>query len=129
MDNMAAFAMGDANRGRELKVFDWARAAQRIKETGAKEARAGLAGDWEYTCGPILADGMPVPEDETYVCLASTWATPELELDGMREDCHKMQSETPGWHAGTYWPMEAREILGQEVNGTFEVVNEQKLLN
>ena len=111
MDFMQAFMMGEANRNKELMVFDWERAAQRIKETGAKEASAGLYSDWEYTGGAIWRDGKPVDSDDTYTYLASTWATPELKLDGQVEDCYKMQSEVPGWDAGTYWPEEALAIV------------------
>ncbi len=111
MDNMSAFAMGQANRGNELKVFDWELAAKIIKERGALNASAGLSGDWEWTGGKILRDGTPVPKDETYTYLASTWATPELEIDGETIDCYRIQSETPGWDSGTYWPDEALAIL------------------
>ena len=68
---MQAFMMGEANRNKELMVFDWERAAQRIKETGAKEASAGLYSDWEYTGGAIWRDGKPVDSDDTYTYLAS----------------------------------------------------------
>ena len=111
MDSMQAFMMEEANRNKELMVFDWERAAQRIKETGAKEASAGLYSDWEYTGGAIWRDGKPVDSDDTYTYLASTWATPELKLDGQVEDCYKMQSEVPGWDARTYWPEEALAIV------------------
>ena len=63
---MQAFMMEEANRNKELMVFDWERAAQRIKETGAKEASAGLYSDWEYTGGAIWRDGKPVDSDDTY---------------------------------------------------------------
>lgn len=108
---MTAFMYGEANRGKEQKVFDWEKAARIIKERGATEASAGLSGDWEYTGGEILRDGKPVPADDTYVFLSSTWATPELEIDGETIDCYKMESETPGWNSGTYWPEEALNIL------------------
>lgn len=111
MDTMSAFVMGEVNRGKEQKVFDWNRAAQIIKERGAKNASAGLANDWEYTGGSILTDGKPTPREATYVFLASTWATPELEIDGETIDCYVMESDTPGWDSGTYWPDSAREIL------------------
>lgn len=114
MDSMSAFAMGQANRNRELKVFDWDKAARIIKERNAKEAGAGLAGDWEWTGGRILAGGLLVAREDTYTYLASTWATPELEVDGETMDCFKMQSETPGWHSGTYWPESARAILAEQ---------------
>jgi len=82
MDTMSAFIRGKANRGKELKVFDWVKAARIIKERAAKNASAGLAGDWEWTGGEIFSNGAPVPQDDTYVYLASTWATTELVVDG-----------------------------------------------
>ncbi len=78
MDSFIAFAMGMANRGKPMMVFDWDKAAKRIKETGARQASAGLAGDWEYTGGEILVDGKPTNDGYTY--LASTWAVPEIEI-------------------------------------------------
>jgi len=101
MDTMSAFANGQANRGKELMVFDWHKAAKLIKESGAKEASAGLAGDWEYTGGTILEDGKPM-NGGAY--LASTWATPEIEIYGVTQDCYIMQSEQPTWDAKTNWP-------------------------
>lgn len=91
MDTMQAFARGAASRGKELMVFDWDKAATLIREKNVKEASAGLHSDWEWTAGPILADGEPVPRENTHVYLASTWATPELELDGEDlVDCYRM---------------------------------------
>mgnify|MGYP000851944624 CR=1 FL=1 len=109
MDSSIAFMFGEANRGKELMVFDWDKAATLIKKRGAKYAAAGLANDWECTGGDILEDG-EIPED-TYTFLASTWATPELDIDGCTIDCYKMQSETDGWNAETFWPESARLIL------------------
>jgi hypothetical protein len=113
MDTMQAFAMGEANRGKELKVFDWDKAATLIEKSGYKDASAGLAGDWEWTGGEIFTDGKPDMESYTY--LASTWATPEIEIDGMRYDCFKMQRDTPGWDSKTKWPESALKILGLEL--------------
>jgi hypothetical protein len=47
MDTMRAFAMGEANRGKELKVFDWEKAARLIRERSPESVWAGLSGDWE----------------------------------------------------------------------------------
>jgi hypothetical protein len=112
---MFAFANGEANRGRELMVFDWDKAAKIIKDQGAEEARAGLRGDWEWTGGDILKNGKPVPGDETYVYLASTWACPELEINDEIIACYRMQSETPNWDAGTYWPDSALKCLKEKI--------------
>jgi hypothetical protein len=111
MDTMSAFARGQATRNREQMVFDWDKAARLIRERGAKDASAGLAGDWGYTGGTILADGEP-SEDYTY--LASTWARPELEIDGEIVDCFRMESEAPSWDSGTRWPESAIKILRGE---------------
>ena len=113
MDSISAFARGMAARaaGSPLMVFDWDKAARRIKESGATHASAGLAGDWEWTGGEILRDGKPVDKGDTYTYLASIWATPELELDGVREDCWLLADKTPGWTSETYWPESALTIL------------------
>lgn len=108
MDSMAAFLMGEANRNKELMVFDWDEAARIIKACGAKNASAGLRGDWSGTGGDILCDGK-IADDYTY--LASTWAVPEIEIDGKFIACYRMQSATPGWDAKTSWPQSARDIL------------------
>lgn len=112
MNTILAFAMGEANRHRELMVFDWDEAARRIKASGCLEAYAGLQGDWEYTGGMIFDGGKP--DYESYTFLASTWAEPELEINGEREYCYKMQSETPGWDSDTKWPDSALKILNEE---------------
>jgi len=111
MDTLSAFAMGSANRNNQMKVFDWDKAAQLIKEHQPVCASAGLAGDWEYTGGDIFRNGAPVPQDHTCTYLASTWATPQLDMDGEVIDCFVMESEKPDWNANTYWPDSAVEIL------------------
>ena len=108
METMSAFM-----RGKEKMVFDWVKAAKLIIEHNAKSASAGLSGDWEMTVGPILENGKPVPESETYVYLASTWATPELEIEGERFDCFVMESQANGWNEKTFWPDEALAILNE----------------
>jgi len=111
MDGMSAFALGGANSGKEQMVFDWDRAAQLIKDTKPEVASAGLESDWEWTGGEIWRDGKSVPKDETDVYLASTWATPELDMDGVVIPCYKMQSEVPDWDSDTYWPESAKNLI------------------
>ena len=114
MDTMFAFARGEASRGNPLKVFDWNKAAELIKERNPQQASAGLAGDWGYTGGEIYSDGKPIPSEDTYTYLASTWATPELDMDGDVVDCYIMQDAVPeGWggYSDVYWPKSALEIL------------------
>jgi hypothetical protein len=111
MDSMSAFARGEVSRGNRSRVFDWVKAAEIIRDRKPNTASAGLANDWEYTGGLIYtADGIP-DEKDTYVFLCSTWATPELEVDGDIMDCWVWQDETDGWEAHTYWPAEAKAIL------------------
>ena len=108
MDTFSAFAMGLANRDKELMVFDWDKAARLIRESGCHVAEAGLRGDWEWTGGVIYDDGI-VTDDYTY--LASTWAGPLLKLDGDVVECYRMEHEVPGWGANTKWVESARKII------------------
>lgn len=110
MDTMKAFANGEANRGKELMVFDWDKAAKMIKDSGAACASAGLSGDWEWTGGVIFRDGKVLNSEYTF--LASTWSKPEIEIDGVIHECFVMQSETDGWGSGTKWPESALLIIG-----------------
>ena len=104
METTSAWALGDANRGKEQLVFDWDKARAIITERQPYEAIAGLSGDMEWTAGPIWQDGAPVPRENTYTYLASTWATPVIVVDGEEIDCWRMELDTPGWGAHTYWP-------------------------
>lgn len=114
MDTMQAFAKAQAAAGSESKVFDWDEAARRIVKSGAKTASAGLSGDWEWTGGDILRDGKPLSRDESYTYLASVWATPELDIDGVVSPCYRLRSETNGWNAETRWPASALAILASK---------------
>ena len=95
--------------GNPLRVFDWDKAAQLIKDFGTKEASAGLLDDWNWTADAIFTDGVPNMQCKCF--LASTWALPMLEIDCERIECWRMESETPGWHAHTVWPESALRIL------------------
>lgn len=110
MDTIMAFAMGEANRYKEEMVFDWNKAARLIKQRKPFIASAGLRDDWEWT-GDIIYEGGKPKKSHTY--LASTWAVPELDLDGEIIECYKMQSEVPEWNSGTKWPKSALDILNE----------------
>ncbi|KKW13438.1 MAG: hypothetical protein UY48_C0001G0059 [Candidatus Gottesmanbacteria bacterium GW2011_GWB1_49_7] len=116
MDTTTAFAMGQISKDKELMVFDWNKAAQLIRGTKPKTASAGLQSDWEWTGGEIYANGKPIPKEETYTYLASTWAIPELKMDGEIMDCYIMKTEMPPeWGenpANVYWPVSALMIIG-----------------
>ncbi len=121
MNTMTAYLMGQANRGNKMMVFDWDKAASLIVQHDAKNAEAGLDGDWEYTGGNILWDGKPNLDDSTF--LASTWATPQLQIDDETIDCFIMQDDVPeAWgkdFAHIKWPESALNILaGNPVDGT-----------
>lgn len=122
MDTLAAFAMGEANRGKPLRVFDWDRAAALIRERQPAVARAGLGLDWEWTGGDIWRQGAPVPREDTYTYLASTWATPEIDLDGDVTPCWRWHSEVPAeWGenpAMTYWPDSAVRRVTEATTAT-----------
>ena len=109
MDSLAAFAMGQATRGKEMMVFDWQKAARLIREVRPQVASAGLRSDWEYTGGTIYANGKPVTDSYTF--LSSTWAVPEIDLDGEVQPCFLMESEAGDWGSDTNWPDIALDIL------------------
>lgn len=109
MNNRMAFLKGMVNRGKEMMVFDWDKAARLIKERKPECASAGLRDDWEYTGGTIYEDGKPVMDNYTY--LSSTWAVPELSMDGDIVECFRMEHEVPGWGSDTKWPQSALNIL------------------
>lgn len=111
MDTIKAFAMGEANRGREEMVFDWHKAVELIREHKPQVAAAGLSGDWEWTGGTIFENGQIVNDEYTF--LASTWATPLLILDGTEYDCFRMSSEVPDWSSDTKWPQSALDLLSK----------------
>lgn len=115
MKTSLAFLRGQANRGKEMMVFDWIKAAQIIKELQPQEASAGLEEDWEYTGGRIFVDGKPYTDGYTY--LASTWGTPQLLINGKVFDCYVMESEAGGWDAYTQWPRIALDILYSKNKG------------
>ena len=112
MNTWAAFAMGEMNRHKELMVFDWDKAAKLIREKKAICASAGLKDDWEFTGGVIFECNEPIYDKYTY--LSSTWAIPELNIDGVVVPCYKMEHETPGWGHDTKWPISALSILKGE---------------
>lgn len=112
MDILADFAMGIANKNRELMVFDWDKAANIIKDRKPRLVVAGLAGDMEYTSGVIYENGKVPSRNETYTYLSSPWATPVLVINNYEEiNCYKMESETPNWDSDTYWPQSSLDIL------------------
>lgn len=113
MDTISAFVMGEANRGKTQMVFDWDKAASLIKKNKPKIASAGLRDDWEYTGGTIYENGKIVTDSYTY--LASTWATPELDMDGKIIPCFVMGDKTK-WNSNTKWPESAQNILSPKKN-------------
>lgn len=119
MDSMSAFIMGEANRGKEMRVFDWNKAAELIRDRKPSVVVAGLASDMEWTAGRIFENGKIVDDDYAY--LASTWAIPVIVLDGDEVDCFVMESTIPkewtGDPAKLCWPESARNILVEANNG------------
>lgn len=113
MNTLDAFVMGEMNCKNVMMVFDWDKAARLIAQRKPRIAMAGLRGDWEFTCGVIYEDGVLVTKDYTF--LASTWAVPELDMDGETVECYKMESETPKWDALTKWPKSAVEIYREQL--------------
>ena len=98
---------------KDRMVIDWDKAARLIAERKPQIAMAGLRGDWKNTGGMIYEDGKLITDKYTY--LASSWAIPELDMDGETVECYRMESETPKWHAHTKWPKSAVEIYREAI--------------
>lgn len=97
-----------------IRAFDWVRAARLIADHPESTFRAGLGSDWDYTGGTIWENGKPVPHEDTYTYLASTWAIPEIEIDGKRIPCWKLEDRPVYSMDHTYWPDEALRIVRHE---------------
>lgn len=104
------------NKGKEMMVFDWDKAARIIKEVQPKCAIAGLREDYGFTSGTIYDknDGIIMNYDDCY--LSSIWAIPDLILcdefhNSITIPCYRYQSEVPDWNEKTLWPDSARKIL------------------
>lgn len=115
--NFGDISMGIINRGNPMKIFDWHKAVELIKEYSIVNAAAGLLEDWSWTGGSILNNGKPVDADDTYVYLGSTWATPVLEDSdtGDLYECWLMEDQTD-WDSGTFWPESALEMLNDNTD-------------
>lgn len=98
---------------KDMMVFDWDKAARLIAQRKPRIAMAGLRGDFCSTGGMIYEDGKLITDEYTY--LASTWAVPELDMDGETVECYKMEAETPKWDAYTKWPKSAVEIYREQL--------------
>jgi hypothetical protein len=99
-------------KGLPMRIFDWHKAAEIIKQRQPSTAEAGLLTDWPSTGGEIFEDGAIVDQEHAYTYLASAWAQPTLRIDGEDIPCFITEHENPHeWDAGTYWPDSAREIL------------------
>lgn len=84
-----------------MRVFDWKKAEEVLRDRNPSRAEAGLLGDWGRTAGAIWVDGEPVFDDYTY--LASRWAIPTLRFSNECIECWVWEDET-SWNAQTKWP-------------------------
>ncbi len=96
MDILAAFAMGIANKNRELMVFDWDKAANIIKDRKPRLVVAGLAGDMEYTSGVIYENGKVPSRNETYTYLSSPWS-PAATIQNASGGAPSPSIRSPAW--------------------------------
>ena len=112
MNTLEAFARGQAARGQIQRVFDWVKAAQILKESGAKNAIAGLSSDMEWTSDDILVNGKIPDKGDCF--LSSNWATPVLIIDDSYDEieCWKYEDEC-NYDSDTFWPEDARRIFTQ----------------
>jgi hypothetical protein len=99
----------DTLLAKELKIFDWDKAAQLFNKKPDEIALAGLASKQEWTGYIIYGNGKP--RTNFRARLASTCATPVLFWDDEFIPCYKMQHEVPDWGEDTIWPQSALNIL------------------
>ena len=108
METYEAYIRNITSTNKYLKVFDWKKAAEIIKEETPKgPVYAGLQDDMEWT-GGIIWEGKPILDKYTY--LSSTWAIPILVIGEQEIPCW-ISSENTSWDAQTKWPEEALNIL------------------
>lgn len=94
------------------KVFDWVKAAQLILERQPTQAAAGLSEDWFRTADDIYLNGKMLTDADAY--LVSLWATPAIEMDGVREACYLEEQDKGKAGRKVVWPPEARAILDRD---------------
>jgi len=77
--------------GDRMKMYDYNKAIKRIKEVKPREASLGMLEDWCYTAEVIYEKGKFVFDLSKKPMIAgirgSIWATPTLEMDGVKEEC------------------------------------------
>lgn len=97
------------------KVFDWDKCAEILKEKKATENKstvyAGLAEDWSWTADTIMSEGVPLGDDDIFAYLASSWATPILDIDGEEIECWTYLDENTRFRADSTWDEKSLEIL------------------
>ena len=71
----------------QMKYIDWEKAKKICEAHPDSEIYAGLQEDWGYTSGLIFSNGSCTREDEGYIFVSSTWATPILDVDGEEIEC------------------------------------------
>lgn len=111
---MGVLDISEATQHDGLMVFDWHKAAKLIKKKKATYAHVHLEGS-EVNNGWIFYDGSYEHDEVGVDHLASTWATPMLEIgDEDAIPCFIISDRREGgWDANTMWPDSAKKIIGK----------------
>jgi hypothetical protein len=96
MDTTQAIMMGQMNRNKEMKVFDFEKFYNILIDNDVVSAIAGLEEDLEYTSDVLVIDGKIDCYHNAY--LKSTWATPILmyktkDNEEHKIDCYVMEKQ------------------------------------
>ena len=94
MESMLAFTQTCINKDKPKMFFDWKKAIEIIKEKRPQQAKAGLRDDWEYSGIIIYRNGKFIDREDIFINLSSTFATPELYVDGKIIECFYYKEET-----------------------------------
>lgn len=86
------------------RVLDWEKAAE-ICKSQDQEVYAGLAEDWDYTCG-LIYDGKNFVKGVYEPYIKSIWATPVIVIGGKfgePQECWKPADDNDGVHMPEWW--------------------------
>ena len=95
MDSMEAMMRAEQARaaGDKFKVYDYKKAKRLIELHSPAVASLGIAEDWDWTGMEVYESGHFLVDLNAGPAIAgingSIWGTPQLEMDGVRQDCFK----------------------------------------
>lgn len=103
----------------KIKSLDWEKAKKLVEEHPNSVIQAGLLEDWSNTSGLIAADGKYCAD--SYVFVASKWATPIVDIDGEEIECWEYAKKTNDCSKRPKWWGKGKEIISEY--DAYELIN------